>query len=158
MGGGYSSAVSLPNNHVLDFGHAALSDILQLLDTAGTKHAGAGNNLKKASKISISEAEGVKIWVIAFTDNEPEWEATEERTVVFYVPVDLSHERAKNYLKQSMKPKKPLISLRLPCIGLRIRDTNRNHTTFRLPMLWLMQALLLSLDIRAKSSKGLRYI
>lgn len=84
-------SVSLANNHVLDYRYEALFDLLRILDRADIKHAGAGINFKEAAKLSISEIGGIKIGVIAFTNNEPAWEATEEKAGVFYVPVDLTN-------------------------------------------------------------------
>ncbi|MBI3143661.1 MAG: CapA family protein, partial [Pseudogulbenkiania sp.] len=41
-------AVSLANNHVLDYNEAGLVDTLQHLDRAGTAHAGAGHTWDEA--------------------------------------------------------------------------------------------------------------
>jgi poly-gamma-glutamate capsule biosynthesis protein CapA/YwtB (metallophosphatase superfamily) len=37
------NAVSIANNHVLDYGYTALFDTLKSLDTAGIAHIGAGH-------------------------------------------------------------------------------------------------------------------
>src|SRR5882762_11252716 len=43
-------AVSLANNHTLDFEYTAMLDMLGLLDRAGIGHAGAGVNLTEAAR------------------------------------------------------------------------------------------------------------
>src|SRR2546426_1555278 len=64
--------VSCANNHSLDFGPAAMLDMLRLLDAAGVGHAGAGADLEQASRAAISTTrDGTRIAVLACTDNEP---------------------------------------------------------------------------------------
>ena len=71
-------AVSLANNHTLDFEYEAMFEMIALLDRAGIRHAGAGANLGEASRPARLEVGGVPIGLIAFTDNEPRWAATED--------------------------------------------------------------------------------
>lgn len=87
-------AVSLANNHTLDFGYEALFEMLKILDQYGIAHAGAGENDEKASRSSVIDQKATKVGIIAFTDNEPEWEATDEKPGIFYVPVDGQDRRA----------------------------------------------------------------
>ena len=47
----------LANNHVLDFGHDALSDTFTTLTDAGIEFTGAGNSLEEASKLVIKTDE-----------------------------------------------------------------------------------------------------
>lgn len=77
--------VSLANNHVLDFEEEGLADTIRYLDAAGIAHAGAGENLQAASKPAIVEAAGLKVGVVAFTDNEPGWAAGVERPGTNYL-------------------------------------------------------------------------
>ncbi|HZW57175.1 MAG TPA: CapA family protein [Nitrososphaerales archaeon] len=98
--------VSLANNHALDFGYAALSDTLEILDEAGIAHAGAGRNLQEAESTATMNVHGSSIGVLAFTDNEPEWEATKERPGVFYVPTDLKDSRAIHLLEHIKRASK----------------------------------------------------
>jgi poly-gamma-glutamate synthesis protein (capsule biosynthesis protein) len=86
--------VSLANNHSLDYGYEALSDMIDVLDQAGINHAGAGADFERASKPALIQAGGVTIGFLAFTDNEPAWEAAMQRPGVHYVPVDSKDERA----------------------------------------------------------------
>ena len=87
-------AVSLANNHALDFGYDAMLDMLKLLDRAGIQHAGAGTNPAEAVRPGVAVVKGTSIGLIAFTDNEPEWEAGPQSPGLFYLPIDVSDERA----------------------------------------------------------------
>jgi len=79
--------VSLANNHVLDFEERGLTDTLLHLDAAGIAHAGAGVDLDAAEAPALVEAGGVKVGVIAATDNEPGWEAGSGRPGTSWLPV-----------------------------------------------------------------------
>jgi poly-gamma-glutamate synthesis protein (capsule biosynthesis protein) len=93
------NAVSLANNHVLDYGYDALFQMLEVLDRVGIVHSGAGANLEQASRPATAEVCGRTLGLLAFTDNEPTWEATADRPGTFYVPVDLNDPRAQNLLE-----------------------------------------------------------
>jgi len=88
-------AVSIANNHTLDFEYEAMFEMIEILDEAGIFHAGAGANFGEASRPALFEVRGIKIGLIAFTDNEPEWEATAQKPGIFYVPIDMKDDRAK---------------------------------------------------------------
>jgi poly-gamma-glutamate capsule biosynthesis protein CapA/YwtB (metallophosphatase superfamily) len=87
--------VSLANNHVLDFGYEALLQMLSMLDAAHVEHAGAGADLAAAPRPAISTVGATRICFVAFTDNEPGWEATPTRPGVFYLPIDPEDDRAR---------------------------------------------------------------
>jgi len=93
------NAVSLANNHVLDYGYDALYQMLEILDRAGIAHSGAGTNLEEAACLAKICVRGKKVGLLAFTDNEPGWEATASRPGVFYVPTVLNDPRAQGLLK-----------------------------------------------------------
>jgi poly-gamma-glutamate synthesis protein (capsule biosynthesis protein) len=81
--------VSCANNHSLDFGPAAMLDMLRLLDAAGVGHAGAGADLEQASRAAFSTTrDGTRIAVLACTDNEPGWAAGADSSGIWYVPAD----------------------------------------------------------------------
>ncbi|MHB0871519.1 MAG: CapA family protein [Chloroflexota bacterium] len=79
--------VSLANNHVLDYQEEAMLEMLRRLDAAGIAHAGAGRNQAEAARPALIESHGLHVAVIAFTDNEPDWSATEDRPGINYQPV-----------------------------------------------------------------------
>lgn len=92
------NAVSIANNHVLDYGREALLEMLEVLDQAGIAHSGAGRNLDEASRIATFEVRGRRLGLLAFTDNEPLWEATAQRPGTFYVPTSLADPRAQRLI------------------------------------------------------------
>ena len=62
-------AVSLANNHVLDFEEEGLLETLEVLDRAGIRRAGAGRDLTAARRPAM--VAGGKIALLSITDNEP---------------------------------------------------------------------------------------
>lgn len=88
--------VSIANNHVLNYEYEGLYRMLKVLKEAKIVFAGAGESFLDASTIGIYEFNGIKIGMVAVTDNELDWEATENKPGVFYVPIDLEDKRAKN--------------------------------------------------------------
>lgn len=98
--------VSLANNHVLDYEHEALQRMLNILNDQGILHAGAGKDLLEASKPIFWDINGLKIALIAFTDNEPDWEAQENKPGLLYIPTDISDGRMQNFLRHIEKLRK----------------------------------------------------
>ena len=88
------NAVSLANNHILDFEYEGLFDTVQALKQAGIHAAGAGATLREASEPAIWEERGLKLGFMACTDNEPAWASSMTRPGVWYVPTWLQDERA----------------------------------------------------------------
>jgi len=86
--------VSLANNHTLDFGYDALADTLHTLSAVQIGHAGAGMNVGEAFAPALATVRGLRIAMLSFTDNEPEWEAGEDEPGVAYVPIDFEQDRA----------------------------------------------------------------
>ena len=94
----HMDAVSLANNHTLDYGYEALGDTLDTLDAAGIAHAGAGRNLLEAAEPARLERSGARVAFLAFTDNEPDWAAGPDRPGVYYVPAEPDDARFGNLL------------------------------------------------------------
>ena len=80
--------VSLANNHVLDFGRDAFREMLPALDARGILHAGAGLDLDAARRPAVRRVGTTAVGFIAFTDNQPDWEAGATDPGVHYVPVE----------------------------------------------------------------------
>jgi poly-gamma-glutamate capsule biosynthesis protein CapA/YwtB (metallophosphatase superfamily) len=80
--------VSLANNHVLDFGVDALREMLPALDQHGILRTGAGMELEAARRPVVRRVGQTVAGFIAFTDNQPGWEATGRAPGIHYVPVD----------------------------------------------------------------------
>ncbi len=81
------TAASLANNHSLDYGPEALEDCLAILRERGIHPAGAGPSRDAARRPAACRAGGARIAFVAFTDNEPGWEAGPGTPGVFYVPL-----------------------------------------------------------------------
>ena len=63
--------VSLANNHTGDFGTAAFSQMLDLLQSTGLPYVGGGRNLQQAHQPFVFERSGVKIAILAYNEFFP---------------------------------------------------------------------------------------
>jgi poly-gamma-glutamate synthesis protein (capsule biosynthesis protein) len=68
-------AVSLANNHALDFGEEALADTLELLHDAGIATAGAGFGAPAARHGAVVQAGGARVGIVALADHPEEYAA-----------------------------------------------------------------------------------
>jgi poly-gamma-glutamate capsule biosynthesis protein CapA/YwtB (metallophosphatase superfamily) len=91
-------AVSIANNHALDGGRRAVVEMVGILDAAGIAHAGAGADAAAARRPALVERGGMRIALVACTDNEPAWEAHHQQPGVFHVPADVDDSRARALL------------------------------------------------------------
>ncbi|MFD9125149.1 CapA family protein [Kitasatospora sp. NPDC059571] len=71
--------VTLANNHALDYGADALADTCALLEEAGVRTVGAGQEVTAAREFTVLEARGVRLAVVAVTDHPEEYAAGEQR-------------------------------------------------------------------------------
>lgn len=94
--------VTLANNHTLDYREPALTEMLELLDDAGIKHAGAGRTAAEALAPLVIQTPELALAIINFTDNEPVWQAAEDKPGTFCVPITLSDPRVE-LLKQTVQ-------------------------------------------------------
>jgi poly-gamma-glutamate synthesis protein (capsule biosynthesis protein) len=63
--------------------------MLDLLERAGIARAGAGRDRDEARRPALLEALGLRVAVVAFTDNEPGWAAQPDRPGTNYIPIAL---------------------------------------------------------------------
>lgn len=82
------TAVSLANNHSLDFGTEALTDTRAHLTAAGIADFGAGSDVTEARAPAVLNAGGVRVGLLGLTDHPPEFAAGPRRAGVAYA--DLS--------------------------------------------------------------------
>src|ERR1019366_8000560 len=68
--------------------------------------AGAGPNLDASTRPAVWDVKGTKIGLVAFTDNQPEWEAETNCPGVFYLPIDADDERARRLLQTVREAKR----------------------------------------------------
>jgi poly-gamma-glutamate synthesis protein (capsule biosynthesis protein) len=87
--------VALANNHTLDYEEEALLEMLALLKQSGIVYAGAGRNREEAIRPAVLETHGLKVGLLAFTDNEPGWGATETTPGTNWIEVSLSESSLK---------------------------------------------------------------
>jgi poly-gamma-glutamate capsule biosynthesis protein CapA/YwtB (metallophosphatase superfamily) len=69
--------VSLANNHMSDYGGAAVSETLRYLDLIGIGHAGAGRSGAEARRAAVARAGGFSVAFLAYA--EPMWSVVEAR-------------------------------------------------------------------------------
>lgn len=63
-------AVTLANNHILDYGAKGLTDTFEALNKNKINYAGAGNNLDEATKPLTLVKDGLRIAILNFCENE----------------------------------------------------------------------------------------
>ena len=81
------TAVNLANNHTLDFSEEGLIETIRVLETAKIKYVGAGINEWEAAKPVILSCRNSTIGLLGFTDNEPGWRATKEKSGVNFINI-----------------------------------------------------------------------
>jgi len=79
--------VNLANNHSLDFDIEGLQETIQTLNNANILHTGAGMNINQARMAAIITKNNVKIGVVGYTDNEPDWAAGTDKPGINYIKV-----------------------------------------------------------------------
>jgi poly-gamma-glutamate synthesis protein (capsule biosynthesis protein) len=84
--------VSLANNHVLDYETEGLLDTLRYLDAAGIAHAGAGRDPVEALRPAVVDVAGLRVAIIAATDNEPAFAAAPGRPGTCYFDIGRDHD------------------------------------------------------------------
>jgi poly-gamma-glutamate synthesis protein (capsule biosynthesis protein) len=104
-------AVSLANNHILDFGEPALRDTLDILDRNRIHHAGAGCDAAEAEAPAVFRIGDKTAAFFAFTDNEPGWKAAEGKPGIHFLPADLENRDVKRFrsLVEQAREKKDLV-------------------------------------------------
>ncbi|MDQ3985630.1 MAG: CapA family protein [Actinomycetota bacterium] len=81
--------VTLANNHALDYGHDALVDTLDLLESAGIEWVGAGRDLTSARRPAVLHAGGLEVAVMGFTDHPRDFAAADETAGVAFADLGL---------------------------------------------------------------------
>ncbi len=77
--------VSLANNHALDADYSGLVDTLRILDERRISHAGAGENIKAATRPALLEVKGLRLGVIACSNHQQDFAACVDRPGIRYV-------------------------------------------------------------------------
>jgi len=95
-------AVTLANNHALDFGADALLDTIELVRAAGIAVAGAGGDERSAREPVLLEPAGGRLRIVAVTDHPRQYAAGPDRPGVSYA--DLWNERPPDWLLDKAAP------------------------------------------------------
>ena len=100
------SAMTLANNHMMDFGAAGLEQTIELLREQGIAHAGGGANLEQARRPAILESKGVKIAMLGYTTVYPAagYPAGPEAPGVATLRVDTAYMPQENHFYQPASP------------------------------------------------------
>lgn len=93
---------ALANNHVLDFGEEALRDTLDHLDDGNIAHAGAGRTRAEAFEPAVVSVKDLDIVFLSFTDNTPEYAATETSPGTAYVEIDIADEETRAAVHETL--------------------------------------------------------
>lgn len=94
-------AVSLANNHALDFGPEALLDTRDLLGRAGLRVIGAGATAREARAPLITQMGGLRLGLLAVTDHPAEYAADTDRSGVAYA--DLWNKEMPDWLVDAVR-------------------------------------------------------
>jgi poly-gamma-glutamate synthesis protein (capsule biosynthesis protein) len=95
------TAVSLANNHVMDFGVRGYLDTIDHLDQVGVGHAGGGRDLQSARRPFVAETDGLTIAFLAYACvYQPHWRATDSRPGMAGLRVLTSYELTNRVLEQ----------------------------------------------------------
>jgi poly-gamma-glutamate capsule biosynthesis protein CapA/YwtB (metallophosphatase superfamily) len=95
------TCVTLANNHVLDFGPAALQDTLTHLRSAGVSAVGAGADETAARTPVVLPGGGLRVRVVAVTDHPSDYAATPDRPGIAFA--DLQHHMP-SWLREASAP------------------------------------------------------
>ncbi|MFN2433329.1 MAG: CapA family protein [Gemmatimonadota bacterium] len=77
-------AVTLANNHALDFGADALLETFEHLERVGIRWAGAGRDLSQARAHALLEARGFRLAIVSVTDHPADFAAGQQRPGVAF--------------------------------------------------------------------------
>jgi poly-gamma-glutamate synthesis protein (capsule biosynthesis protein) len=99
-------AVTLANNHALDYGPDALLDTLTYLRAAGIATVGAGADLESARAPAILRCGGLRIRVVAFSDHPADYAAGPDRPGIGFA--DLRRELP-DWVRAAVRPNADLV-------------------------------------------------
>jgi poly-gamma-glutamate capsule biosynthesis protein CapA/YwtB (metallophosphatase superfamily) len=92
-------AVSLANNHALDYETEALADTRALLEQAGIAAAGAGRGTDAARRPAIVDADGLRIGLACVSDHPAEYAAGKDSEGIAHADL---HRKSPGWLLESL--------------------------------------------------------
>jgi poly-gamma-glutamate synthesis protein (capsule biosynthesis protein) len=84
---------NIANNHILDFSEEGLAETIYALNAAGIQHVGAGMNYHEAARPGIIFKKDIRLGLLGFTDNEPSWKASPEKSGTCYINISKAKDR-----------------------------------------------------------------
>jgi len=81
--------MTMANNHMMDYGPAAMRETMHLLAQRGIRHVGAGANLGEAREPAICEVRGLRVAFLGYNSPDQEVEATDARPGLAPARLDL---------------------------------------------------------------------
>ncbi|MFB6154409.1 MAG: CapA family protein [Haloferacaceae archaeon] len=93
---------TLANNHVLDFGETALRDTLDALDDAGVARSGAGRTRGEAWDPAVVDAGDLRVALVSFTDNTPEYAAGADEPGTACADVDVEDRETRRRVERAL--------------------------------------------------------
>jgi hypothetical protein len=95
------TAVSIANNHLLDFGVPGYLDTIELLDDVGVGYAGGGRDLAAARRPFVTQKDGLSVALLAYTCvYQPGWGATDSTPGMAVLEVHTAYEPTNRVLEQ----------------------------------------------------------
>jgi poly-gamma-glutamate capsule biosynthesis protein CapA/YwtB (metallophosphatase superfamily) len=94
---------SLANNHTMDFGTIALTDMIDVLDEEGIENAGAGKTLTAASAPATFSIGNIDVAVISFSDEYKEYAATDDRPGIAWTKTAPENPETKQVVRKAIK-------------------------------------------------------
>jgi poly-gamma-glutamate capsule biosynthesis protein CapA/YwtB (metallophosphatase superfamily) len=83
-----AGAVSLANNHALDFEAHALADTINLLSAAGIAQSGAGRGLEAARRPAVVDVAGARVGLACVSDHPEEYAARDDAYGIAHYDLD----------------------------------------------------------------------
>jgi poly-gamma-glutamate capsule biosynthesis protein CapA/YwtB (metallophosphatase superfamily) len=98
-------AMTVANNHMMDYGHEAMLETLTNLDRIGVKHTGAGRNFSEAHTPAIVERDGCKVALLGYTSVfMADWEAGSNSSGLAVMRAHTSYEAPARYFEAPGTP------------------------------------------------------
>jgi poly-gamma-glutamate synthesis protein (capsule biosynthesis protein) len=114
-------AVTVANNHMLDFGYPALLETLGHLDRLGIKHTGGGRNFAEAHQPAIVEKDGCRVALLGYTSVFiPEWAAGKDHPGLAVMRARTSYEAPPRVFEVPGTP---------PIVRTRLNEQDREQLT-----------------------------
>lgn len=98
-------AMTVANNHMMDFGHDAMLATIANLDRIGVKHTGGGRNFAEAHAPAIVERDGCKVALLGYTSVfMADWEAGANSSGLAVMRARTSYEPPARYFEAPGTP------------------------------------------------------